>query len=263
MKYLVLLFILISSLGAAELRIVSLSPALTELVCFLGKGSSLVGRSDVCNFPQQVKKLPVAGRFALPFAEKILSLKPDLLITNDFVNPGVKVNFQRAGIRTLQLPCRNMDEYRKCVEILGRELKVPEAAAQEIKRIEALKKSPEKKFDLRVLWVIWDTPLMTAGRRSHLNEIIELAGAQNATGEFDLEYLRPSYDKLLKKKIDIIIWSASGQGWKKRRIWKKFHAVKNNHVAADLDQDLLLRPGPRMAEGVEKLRKLFEAWSKN
>ena len=227
MRILFCLLLTLCSLRGAELTVVSLSPALTELICFLGKESVLAGRSDVCSYPESVKKLPVAGRFAVPFTEKILSLKPTLLVTNDLVNPGVKVNFERAGIRTLQLPCRSLDEYRKCVEILGKELDAREAASREIKRIDALRNKKIIRKNVRILWVIWDTPLMTPGRRSHLHEVISLAGAVNATGEFDQEYLRPSFDTLLKKKIDVIIWSASSSGWKQRRVWQKFSAVKN------------------------------------
>ena len=259
MKYtLFFTFFLASFLGAAELRVVSLSPALTELICHLGKEKLLVGRSDVCNVPASVKKLPVAGRFAVPYVEKVLALKPDLLVSNDFVNPGLKVTFERAGIRTLQLNCRSMAEYRSCVEKIGRELNASDAAAKEIKRIDTFLASEKKPLGLSVLWVIWDMPLMTPGRRSHLNEIIELAGAVNATGEFDMEYLRPSLDKLLKKKIDVIIWSASGAGWKQRRVWRKFPAVQKNRVCAQFDQDALLRPGPRLPDAVMQLRKMVE-----
>lgn len=250
------------SLHGAELRVVSLSPALTELICFLGKGHLLVGRSDVCTYPADVKKLPVAGRFAIPFTEKVLALKPGLLVSNDLVNPGVKVNFQRAGIRTLQLPCRNLKEYRKCVEILGRKLDARKAAEEEIRRIDTFQKRKVSPKNLRVLWVVWDTPLMAPGRRSHLHEIIKLTGAENATGEFDQEYVRPSFDKLLKKDVDIIIWSASSSGWKQRRVWQKFPAVKNNRVLADLEQDSLLRPGPRLKGGIEKLERILEQWKK-
>lgn len=261
MRILFCLLLTLCSLRGAELTVVSLSPALTELICFLGKEANLVGRSDVCSYPESVKKLPVAGRFAIPFTEKILSLKPKLLVTNDFVNPGVKVNFERAGIRTLQLPCRNLTEYRRCVEILGKELGASAAASQEIKRIDALKNKKINRKNMRVLWVIWDTPLMTPGRRSHLHEVITLAGGINATGEFDQEYLRPSFDALLKKKTDVIIWSASSSGWKQRRVWQKFTAVKKKHVLADFDQDILLRPGPRLREGIEKLEKTLDKWS--
>ena len=76
-------------LFAGEGRIVSLSPALTELVCYLGCEKNLVGRSSVCSYPESVKKVAVAGRFAIPYTEKVISLKPDIIITNDLVNPNL------------------------------------------------------------------------------------------------------------------------------------------------------------------------------
>lgn len=256
----IFLFFMTAALQSGELRIVSLSPAITELICHLGKKDLLVGRSDVCDFPESVKTLPVAGRFARPFVEKILALKPDLVITNDFVNPGVKINFKRSGIMTLQLPCRNLTEYRKCVELLGRELKVQKAAAAEIARIDALISRKPADLKLRVLWVVWDSPLMTPGNRSHLHEILRLAGVENATGGFNREYLRPSFESLLTKPIDVMIWSASSSGWKERRIWQKFQAVKNNRVLCSADQSKLLRPGPRMIDGIEELKRSLKKW---
>ena len=261
MKYCIISILITASLCASELRVVSLSPALTELICHLGREKTLIGRSDVCNFPASVKKLPVAGRFAQPFAEKILAMKPNIIVTNDLINPGVKINFNRAGIRTLQIPCRNLEEYRKCVEILGRELHAPEAAAAELARIDALLSRQIKKSGLRVLWVVWDTPLMTPGKNSHLNEVLRLAGAENATGSYAREYLRPSFESLLKQNIDVIIWSASSSGWKQRRVWQKFQAVRKNRVLSEFDQDKLLRPGPRMIEGIEELKRDLEKCS--
>ena len=260
MRYFVFCFLFFASLGAAELRVVSLAPALTELICHLGKGALLVGRSDVCNYPAEVKKLPVAGRFAMPFVEKVLALKPHIIVTSDFVNPGVRVNFDRAGIRVLQLPCRNLEEYRKCVKTLGEVLQCRESAARETARIGALRKRKVSGPGMRVLWVVWDTPLMTPGKNSHLHTLLELAGAVNATGDFQREYLRPSFDLLLKNEPDVIIWSASGKGWKNRRVWQKFTAVRKGHIMAEFDQDKFLRPGPRMFEDVDELKKVLEKW---
>ena len=84
----VLLIAGLAAEAADELRVISLSPSLTELVFQLGKGSSLVGRSTVCDYPAEVTKLPVAGNFADPDIERVLKLKPDVVITNDLLHPG-------------------------------------------------------------------------------------------------------------------------------------------------------------------------------
>ena len=87
--------------NAEEFRIVSLSPAMTEIICHLGLRENLVGRSEVCNYPESVKNLPIAGAFAKPNVEKILRLKPTHIVTNDLINPGVISIFKQHKIEAV------------------------------------------------------------------------------------------------------------------------------------------------------------------
>lgn len=252
-----LILINLSFLNAAE-RIVSLSPALTELVSQLGCEKHLVGRSDVCNYPESVKKIPVAGRFGDPNVEKIISMKPTVFITNDLINPNLCKTFEKQGIKTFMLKCRNIQEYRNCVEILSIVLNVKKARQKELKRIDMEMTKKRKVLPLKVLWVIWDTPLMVAGKNSLPDEVIRLAGAENAAAAVPQAYFKCSFDWLLEQKIDVIIWTASPNGWKRHRFWKKLPAVKQNKIIYDLDPDLIQRPGPRIFEGIGLLRQRLE-----
>lgn len=252
-----LILIELTSLAAAE-RIVSLSPALTELVCHLGCEKELIGRSDVCNYPESVKNIPVTGRFADPDVEKIISMKPTLLITNDLINPNLCKTFEKHGIKTLMLKCRNIREYRKCVQKLSAELHVQQAGKKELKRIDFEMAKKRKPLPLKVLWVIWDAPLMIAGKNSLPDEVIRLAGAQNVAANVPQAYFKCSFDWLLKQKTDVIIWSAAPNGWKRHRFWKKMKAVRENKLLTGLDPDLIQRPGPRIFEGIGLLRRELE-----
>ena len=245
-------------LFAGEKRIVSLSPALTELVCYLGCEKNLVGRSSVCSYPESVKKVAVAGRFAIPYTEKVISLKPDIIITNDLVNPNLAKTFAACHIGCEIMPCRNIAEYRKCVEKLSRLLNVETAGKRELARIDEKLRQKIKKLNLRVLWVIWDSPLMVAGKNSLPDELLKMAGAFNVAGDVPQAYFKCSLDWLFKQKIDVIVWTASSDGYKKSRLWKNFSAVKNNKIIHDLDHDLVQRPGPRIFDGIELLRKKLE-----
>ena len=135
-KILFLILINLTALCCGSEKIVSLSPALTELIFYLGSGSRLIGRSDVCNYPSEAALLPVAGKFADPHVERILSLKPTLIVTNDLINPNIKTTFEKCNIKTSMLQCRNIAEYRKCVEILSRILNAGEKGRKEIERID-------------------------------------------------------------------------------------------------------------------------------
>ena len=106
--------------AGAEMRIVSLSPAVTELVCQLGQGRFLVGRSEVCNYPEQVGKLPAVGRYADPFLERVVALHPTIVLTNDLRSPRAAAVFRKLNIRLVVKQCRTVDEYREWVALLGR-----------------------------------------------------------------------------------------------------------------------------------------------
>ena len=86
LSVIILSCMLATLLPGNSLKVVSLSPALTETVCYLGGGNQLVGRCAACDYPASVKALPAAGKFGMPEIEKIVALKPDWVIGNSFAN---------------------------------------------------------------------------------------------------------------------------------------------------------------------------------
>ncbi|MGH0052605.1 MAG: helical backbone metal receptor, partial [Sphaerochaetaceae bacterium] len=86
-----------------EIRIVSLSPNVTETIYALGAESSLVGRSDYCNYPEEAMELPSVGTLYNPSLETLLALEPDLVISSAFVPDAFLSSVEQAGIEVLQL----------------------------------------------------------------------------------------------------------------------------------------------------------------
>ena len=249
--------------AADELRVISLSPSLTELVFQLGKGQTLIGRSSVCDYPAEAAALPVAGNFADPDLERVLKLKPDLIITNDLMRPGSEKALRLAGIRLIRMQCRNMTEYLRWTEELGRRLNCPEAAAGEISRIKSRMKrfrNPAGKNTLKpkVCWVIWDSPLMIAGGGSFPESVIQYAGGINLAQGVREEYFKASKDWLLKNQPDILVWTCSRPLNREDRFWKSLKAVRRGRVVHAPDSALLLRPGPRLPEGIAWLKREME-----
>ena len=264
-RLLIFLFLLLTFFcpGAEKLRVVSLSPSLTELVFQLGQGDVLVGRSSACDHPGEAKALPAAGGFADPDPERVLKLKPDLVLTNDLVRPGVEKVLTRAGIRLIRMQCRNLDEYIRWVEELGKLLNCPERAASEIARVkkrldsfrqQAEQISPKKK----VCWVIWDSPLMIAGADSLPETLIDYAGGVNLARGLHPEYIKASRDWLLKNQPDILIWTCSRPVNRKDPFWRSLEAVRRGRIVFAPDSSLLLRPGPRLPDGIEFLKRELE-----
>ena len=262
----VLLSIVVLMLGGrifadGEMRIVSLSPAVTELVCQLGRGRFLVGRSEVCNYPEWVRKLPAVGRYADPFLERVVALHPTIVLTNDLRSPRAAAVLRKLNIRLVVKQCRTVGEYREWVELLGEVLSCRDRAEAELRRfdgeISGLRKLPP--LEVKLLWVVSESPLLTGGRTSLLSEVSQLAGMKNSGDVSDAAYFRISRDFLLKNPPDVIVWANSGaipSG--ATPFWGELEAIRNKRVLKYLHEDTVMRPGPRMPEGIRKLRREAE-----
>jgi len=217
-------------------RIVSLSPALTEMLFALNCGDRVVGRTDACNYPADAKSLPEAGHFGDPDAERVLRLKPDLILANTLVNPHLKKTFENAGIRVIVRPCETVDDYLAWLDIFERDLQA--SAAKQEKRqtlllIDSFKKSS---LPFNVLFLLWDDPLIAAGENTLPDTAILLAGAKNAAvGETG--YFKCSREFLLTGKIDVIVWAVPKP--------VPDELSKRWRVYSGFSHDTLLRPGPR------------------
>ena len=248
--------------GEEMCRIVSLSPAVTEIVCHLGGEKSLAGRSSACDYPENVKKLPVAGGFAKPYMEKILLLRPRYLLTNDLINPSAAKKFESVGIKCVMKQIVNMEDYFYWVDLIGKILKKEKAAKQEMLRVKKLiaefaaKQDGKKK---KVLWIIWDSPIMVAGKNSLPHNALEYAGCRNVAENVKGDYFRASAEWLVRADPDFIIFL--GLTEKKRKEltekypWNSLKAWKEGKIISHLPEDLLLRPGPRFFDGIYLLHK--------
>lgn len=250
----------VMSFQAEARRIISLSPAATEVVYLLGRGDELVGRSSACDHPARVKKLPVTGDFARPDTAKILKLKPDIVITNDLIVPSAANILRRFNIKVVFAPCRSIQGYREMIKTLGRELDAEKESAAELRRIDAFIEQCRKnrKFDLKILCLIWHHPVIAAGDRTLMSELLALAGAENCVKENITGYFKPSSGYLLNCGADAVLVFENPSRYRKNPVLRHMKAVKNGCIIYFPHAELLQRPGPRFTEGVLKLREYLE-----
>ena len=248
---------------AAPGGVVSLSPALTELVCQLGREDRLIARSTACDWPESVKELPSAGDFAEPELERILAMKPALVVSNEFVNPKDADALRQAGIEVELHPCDGFDDYREWVVRMGRLLDCPVEAEAELKRADARIAEFEAELEnakgkpLRALYVIWDSPLLTAGAESLPDAVGRLAGLENIV-KTEKGYPSISLEFVLKEDPDVIVWFAHGKDWKSNPSWSGIRAIREGRVLIPRDDSALLRPGPRIFDGIADLKSDLE-----
>jgi iron complex transport system substrate-binding protein len=251
-------------------RVVSLGPNLTEIIYHLGQEQLLVGRSSACNYPPEVKKLPVAGDYGKIFTEPLLALKPSLVVMQETWDDTVPATLRKLNIRSLVFTAHSFEEYLNITTELGKALDCVERAdrivsdtRRTIEQFRAeVREIPLEKRP-RVLFIISENQIYTAGKRSFITDIIELAGGCNIAASQDRDYFTVSPEWIVREQPDILIMpGATPQRVKvflKKPAIKELNAVKNGRILTDIDPDIVFRLGPRTLDGVRRLRDYFRA----
>ena len=225
-------------------RVVSLSPALTDIVAYVGAGKKLVGVTVFCSGSVCRGKERVGG-IVNPNLEKIYSLHPDLVIATTMTPKRDVEALKRLGLKVLVFRLVSLEDVVNATGKLGELL----SGGGEDKGRELLRRIREGALPLsrclkgkRVVVVISSRPLYVAGSRSYLGEILEMAGAEVLP---DTTFSAISYEALVRLKPDLVI--SVGRG--------KFHPPENFKVVRVEPSDDLLHPSPRILRGVEEIRR--------
>lgn len=258
----------LSEIKTVPQRIISLSPAQTEILCAVGAFDQLVARSQFCDFPPQVLALPVAGGFdgKSISLETLLSYKPDLVFLasgmHDFLleplkNQGIKVFISKAdsvnSILNEIKEIANLTGHKEQGEILANQIK--EELLQLMKNNSKTSANP-----ISVYWEVWNSPYMSIGSQSFINELIIIAGGTNIFSKINQPYPVVSEESIIQSNPQVIIvpktMETNISSIKNRTGWKNILAVKENKIYA-LDQDLISRPGPRIAQAAQQISNIL------
>lgn len=265
-----LIFLVINEGLAKELRIISIAPSTTEIACALGLRDNLIGVSTWCDYPPEVKDKEKVGSFSEPNLEKILSLKPDLLLATGLEQAQVVKELKRFDIKVIVVDPTNFDELFDLIKeigtITGRDLEAVtliQDMKNSIAQISQKVNSRNPAERPKVYVEIWHDPIMVAGKGSFIDEMITLAGGVNIAYDTTRPFSQFSPELVIERNPDIIILGymnigiSAGEAISERLGWQNIKAVKDNRVYDDIDSALLFRPGPRLALGLAELYKKF------
>ncbi len=249
----------------APRRIVSLAPALTEILFSLGLGPRVVGVTSYCDWPPEARALPEVGGYTNPSVEAVIALEPDLAL----VSPGpgnreAALAIRRSGVRVEVVPAETLEETFRAIETVADVCGEPERGRALVRslraRIEAVAARARSLPPVRALLCVEVDPIVAAGRGTLPGELLELAGGQNVVREG--RYPRLGIEGVIALAPDVILQAPMDEGGGSGRaasFWRRWPSVPA--VAAGrlhvIDPDLVLRPGPRVAEGVEALSELL------
>ncbi|OGB57949.1 MAG: ABC transporter substrate-binding protein [Burkholderiales bacterium RIFOXYC12_FULL_60_6] len=234
-------------------RIVSLLPSLTEMVCALGQCDRLVGVDRYSNHPDHVKQLPLVGGGLDPNIEAIVALKPDLVLMATSAQAGARL--QALGLKVMSLEPKTHADVKRVLESMGQVLAVGDAKRVwqgiEAGMQAATLSLPAQVKTTRVYFEVNRAPY-AAGEVSFIGETLTRLGVKNIVpsnmGPFPL--INPEF--VVRANPDVImVGDVNFAGMAGRPGWASLRAIVNQQVCVftPTQSDMLVRPGPRMADG--------------
>lgn len=246
-------------------RVVSLVPSITEAIVALGERSRLVARTDYDRAPE-LASLPTVGGTTDPSLERILALRPDLvLVWQDSGLPPIEARLRSLGVRTEPVTVSSLGDLRRSIVRLGELLEVPERAARLIHTIDdslgAVRAWVAERPRVRVFYMVWPAPLVTTGAGTYVDTLITLAGGVNVFGDAQQAWPTVPFEELLRRDPDVIVWprrldagDAAPAELRSRPGWRRLRAIRADRLVS-VDIDLFNRPGPRVALAARTLAR--------
>lgn len=258
--WLAVLLLVVSGSAAAIERVVSLAPSLSEIVVELNSADLLVGVLDAGERPAELKHLPSIGRYGQLDMERLLSLRPDLLLLwPGSVGPAQREQLKRLNIPTYVAEPHNFEQLIAQIEAIAAQLGRPERGISLTtdlrRRLAELRQRYRRDTPLRVFYQVWDRPLYTVGGGQIISDALEVCGAKNVFADLKLPAPQVSVEGVLQRNPEVILASDQAQldAWK---AWPQVAAVKQQQMRLVTDKGLE-RPSGQMVEATAKLCQLI------
>ena len=243
------------SFAQSPQRIVSLLPSLTESLCELGQCQRLVGVDRYSNYPASVQSLPVVGGGLDPNIEAVVALRPDVVLLA--ISSRASQRLESLGIKVVALETKNHADVRRVLKKIGALLEIPDAVGAERlwRTIDASVSaaaqslSPQAK-NTRVYFEVSRGPY-AAGESSFIGETLSRLGVKNIIPAALGPFPRINPEFVVRANPDLImVGNRSMEAMAAYPGWSSIKAVKERRICVyGVDEsDVVVRPGPRMAE---------------
>ena len=249
-------------------RVISLAPHVTELLFAAGGGRKVVGVVDYSDYPPEAKALPRVGSHRQIDLERLIALKPDLLVV--WLHGGAARQLEplrRLGIPVyVSEPHRIADigpTLRRLGQLLGTEAEAGRSADAFERRLAAIEANYASRPPVKVFYQVWDRPLYTLNGSHTASDAIRLCGGQNIFAALPVTAPTVTVEAVLKENPEVIVsGNRPNQDSAGLEAWKQYPSLlaarRGNLVTIDADQ--LVRPGPRILDGTGMLcERLDEA----
>ena len=247
------------SLRRPAQRIVTLSPHATELLFAAGAGAKIIATVEFSDYPPEAKRLPRVGGYETLDVERIIALKPDLVVAWGSGNPPAIIDQLRAlGVPLFASEPRSLDDVATSLQTMGRlagvEASANRAAAAFRQRAAEIRARYSARPPVKVFYQVWDQPLMTVNDAHVISKVLNLCGGSNVFGS--LSALAPTVDveAVLAADPEVIIGSeeagARSDALAAWRRWPRLSATKRGNIF-QMPPDIMVRHAPRILDAAQ------------
>jgi iron complex transport system substrate-binding protein len=246
-------------------RVVSLAPSVTETLFALGFGDRLVGVTTSCDYPAEARTIPKIGDFMSLSLETIIAKRPDIVIGASSATDPVKAReMERLGLRVTLISLASVSDILSSIKRIARLLGNPQAGEKLVRKMllqmDQVKNRVAPAPRRSALLLVGLRPLIAVGGKNFIDELITLAGGKNIAGDAAQPWLNLPDEYVVAKAPQVIIEAGMGserdQDAKHWADLKSIPAVQQGRVYR-YPSDKILRPGPRIGEGLEEIARLL------
>jgi iron complex transport system substrate-binding protein len=254
-------------------RIVSLAPNVTEILFAIGAGDRVVGVTRFCSYPPEVKRLPKVGGYTDISIEAVLALSPDFVVVSRGNPKPTLAALSRHGLTILTaINTESLEEVERAILRIGRATDNEEQAKQVCEKMQATLASVQKAVSdvnprRRIYFGSLAAPYMAAGPTSFIGECIAAAGGDNIAQGIRDAWPTLSIETIIARNPEVILEGFHAETGSSHReqlskrlrndpVWSKIAAVREGRVYI-MNDDMVHRPGPRLAQAVAEMARLF------
>ncbi|EGQ42967.1 MAG: ABC-type Fe3+-hydroxamate transport system, periplasmic component [Candidatus Nanosalina sp. J07AB43] len=241
--------------------IISLAPSNTEILYEIGAEDDIVATTSLCDYPAKAARKPSIGGWTNPKISRIHEFDPDLVLASDDLQDEAVEEIEAEGYPVLQVKPHSLEEVYKSIVKIGERVNRGKEAQKLVKQMKNRIEAVELENNPRIYCEEWMDPPMISG--NWIPDLMHTLGAQymietGRSQEFSLDDLE-DFDP------EHIIFHVCGSGEnldakdiiQNRSEWQQISAVKNQNIYT-VDDSLLNRPGPRLAEAAEKIKEIVD-----
>ena len=252
-------------------RVISMAPHVTELLFAAGGGARIVGAMNYSDYPAAAHSIPLIGSNSQIDLERVIAMKPDLLIVWQSGNTARQIaQLQSLGIPVFHSEPRRLDEVATSLlrfgQLLGTEATAQAAAAEYRAKLAALGARYAGRPPVTVFYQAWDNPLYTLNGEQIASDAIRLCGGTSIFAGLKTIAPQVGVEAVVQKDPEAIVggklYTPQDRGLSIWQPYRGMTAVRRDNLFT-LDEELLTRPGPRIADGAAALcQRLEEARGK-